>query len=1433
MSKGLVSKAFLVRRIDSTKSVSASSNAIALFAPLKSAALFLSLLFLFAGISSAQVPVQISSPVVYPGAQGTIPVAVGMGDFNADGFTDFAVVEVNPSTNAGQVQIYLSDPSGNFIPVATYTGIGTIPVPPPGGNHIIGVGNFTGPTGNGPSIAVAVSSAPGCPTGGVTILYGLGGGVFQAPTCLPNPTPVTSLVVADYDKNGFDDLAVSNANGAAAGSISIYLNTASTNPGVASSGFTLNNSYSIRASNTSTVLYGTIVGAKTPGDYSGSIAILASAGPFTQYVGLFQSAQTGSATFTFVNTTGVAVTSTGSGYSDLAIVNLPTISAIFAIGGDASLQFSTITPVADSGVPLYVISHIPSLGSFQLASARPIGLALATADFNGNGTPDFAYLDSNDNLGIALDATTTTTSSIGPLGPPGQSLATQFSPALNQWIVVSAGAQSQLNPVTFASYYTSRSIVVYRLNPTSGQPSPAVMSYSSPLEPSAGQPRAFAIGNFKGAAFNGFPVEDVAVLGEDSNIAATVEVFPNDFGTAFPPGYGAPVTSSLGSGGSLGTSLVGIGYAIASGQFRAFDPDIAVVTSQGITLVLNNGSDNFSVSTACAGYFGVAPNSCYLGSDPHFPTLGSNLPYPPSIIVTDLNNDGLPDIAVAFPENCFATPTKSAIYVLLSNGDGTFKAPIYVPSPVVNPSGLAAAKIFGGANPDLVVTNGGEVCSGSEIVTGPPAVLTARVAVIPNNGSGSFGTPQTILGQVSSDPISPVVSSVAVADMNGDGAPDVVLSVSDGIHVLLNNPLALGSFTDRGPVPLYAAPDIFTNVAQISIADLNLDGNLDVAATVSGIVFFLPGDGKGGLSTPTQFFAAGPGSNQIIATDVNQDGIPDVLVNNPTGFSVLLNETPPTAGYTRLGSNIVVNPIDSSTGLPSGVSLTFAAVTQSGVTTVSSSSSGPAIPSGFQLGSVYYNISTTAVFTPPVTVCIPYSGSLNPAPQILHFSASGAPSNITNTTSPAGFICGTTNSFSPFAIVQQTSIPATTTTTTISAPGVASGISATATVSVSATVGTPAGTVTLSVDGGAPLTQTLSSGSASFNLGILSSGPHTLAASYAAQGNFLASTASATLTVTPPPVIVPNVVGLPQSAATTAITGLGLTVASPVSMQTSTSVPAGSVISETPSAGTSVTSGSAVSLVVSSGPPLVAVPNVVGLSQSNATSAITSAGLTVASPVATASSTTTPAGNVISETPVAGTSVPSGTAVSLVVSSGPPLVAVPNVVGLSQSAATTAITAAGLTVALPVATASSTTIPVGNVISETPAAGTSVTSGSAVSLVVSSGPPTAPPPVNISNSVSQTGSGLVYSRVSKTFSGTITVTNTGSTTLSGPFQIVLTGLPSGVTLNNASGTFNGSPFITLAPSTLAPGQSVVISVQFTDPSMTKITFTPVLYSGTL
>jgi hypothetical protein len=131
----------------------------------------------------------------------------------------------------------------------------------------------------------------------------------------------------------------------------------------------------------------------------------------------------------------------------------------------------------------------------------------------------------------------------------------------------------------------------------------------------------------------------------------------------------------------------------------------------------------------------------------------------------------------------------------------------------------------------------------------------------------------------------------------------------------------------------------------------------------------------------------------------------------------------------------------------------------------------------------------------------------------------------------------------------------------------------------------------------------------------------------------------------------------------------------------------------------------------------VSVPNVVGDTQPAATTALQNAGL-VAGTVTMMSSSTVASGSVISENPTAGTQVVAGSAVNLVVSSGPAQDAVPNVVGDTLSAATTAINGAGLVVGT-VTTQSSTTVAPGNVISESPTAGTSVNTGSAVNLVVS------------------------------------------------------------------------------------------------------------------
>jgi RHS repeat-associated protein len=206
--------------------------------------------------------------------------------------------------------------------------------------------------------------------------------------------------------------------------------------------------------------------------------------------------------------------------------------------------------------------------------------------------------------------------------------------------------------------------------------------------------------------------------------------------------------------------------------------------------------------------------------------------------------------------------------------------------------------------------------------------------------------------------------------------------------------------------------------------------------------------------------------------------------------------------------------------------------------------------------------------------------------------------------------------------------------------------------------------------------------------------------------------------------IVPDVVGLAQAEGEADVLAASLAVGT-ITQQNSDTVPAGDVISQDPAAGTQVAAGSAIDLVVSLGPVLVSVPDVVGQTQATAEAAIADAGLVVGT-VTTANSDIVPAGSVISQTPVGGTEVPAGNAVDLVISLGPALVTVPDVVGQTQADAEAAITAANLVVGT-VTTTNSDTVGSGDVISQNPAGGITVAEGNAVDLVVSTGPVTSGP----------------------------------------------------------------------------------------------------------
>jgi hypothetical protein len=101
-------------------------------------------------------------------------------------------------------------------------------------------------------------------------------------------------------------------------------------------------------------------------------------------------------------------------------------------------------------------------------------------------------------------------------------------------------------------------------------------------------------------------------------------------------------------------------------------------------------------------------------------------------------------------------------------------------------------------------------------------------------------------------------------------------------------------------------------------------------------------------------------------------------------------------------------------------------------------------------------------------------------------------------------------------------------------------------------------------------------------------------------------------------------------------------------------------------------------------------------------------------------------------------------------------------------------------------------------------------------------------PVDLTGSVRIARSGLTMNRFTQKYTGTVTITNTGTAALPGPLQFRLGGLTSGVTLDNATGAKDGVPYITLGGAELAPGQSATVTTTFSNPARVAIGYTPQL-----
>jgi hypothetical protein len=96
----------------------------------------------------------------------------------------------------------------------------------------------------------------------------------------------------------------------------------------------------------------------------------------------------------------------------------------------------------------------------------------------------------------------------------------------------------------------------------------------------------------------------------------------------------------------------------------------------------------------------------------------------------------------------------------------------------------------------------------------------------------------------------------------------------------------------------------------------------------------------------------------------------------------------------------------------------------------------------------------------------------------------------------------------------------------------------------------------------------------------------------------------------------------------------------------------------------------------------------------------------------------------------------------------------------------------------------------------------------------------------VASPVSLSFGSITYNRKTNLYSETVTPTNTTSGTLTGPLSLELTNLPGNVRLTDATGTTNGNPYIRFlsAGKTLRKGASVSITLTFTAPSLSDITF---------
>jgi uncharacterized protein (TIGR03437 family) len=242
-------------------------------------------------------------------------------------------------------------------------------------------------------------------------------------------------------------------------------------------------------------------------------------------------------------------------------------------------------------------------------------------------------------------------------------------------------------------------------------------------------------------------------------------------------------------------------------------------------------------------------------------SVGSN---PNGVTAADLNSDGKADLIIA-------NSGSNSLTILLNNGSGTFNAAAIVQltgaTATLGPRTVVVADLNGDHKLDLIV------------------VGYSGLAVLLGNGDGTFQTPQLL---------SPAVAAVSVADLNGDGAPDIAFTYLTGGFIVPTG-AALSILSGNGDGSFRQGPTFsvgLTPWAVPGIGDFNGDGKPDIAVAVGQSLIVFLNDGKANFQTQitAQAWNFAPG---IVAGDFNGDGFTDLAV---TGQSVAQGLSSPGQG---------------------------------------------------------------------------------------------------------------------------------------------------------------------------------------------------------------------------------------------------------------------------------------------------------------------------------------------------------------------------------------------------------------------------------------------------------------------------------------------------------------------------------------------------------